>query len=442
MIAGVQHSADETLIEHGVREGAAAIRRGVMTSTELVEACLARIAATDDRLQAWVTVDAAGAREAASTADAAVRAGRSLGALHGVPVGIKDLIDVAGLPTSAGAPAFAHSTPDRDAPLVARLRAAGAVILGKTVPTAFAFKDPAPTLNPWSASHTPGGSSSGSAAAVAARQVPVAIGTQTVGSILRPAAFCGVVGLKGVHGEVPLEGVVPLAWSFDHAGPITRSVADGALVHSVLRDSPLEVATIARPTIGVSAALQDLAEPELRAHIDDLVRRLKAAGATIVETRLPPETVEVEAIGAPILQAEAAAYHRATYAAHARDYPPRIAELVRAGLSQSADEVAGARRRLDAFRASAVAALAGVDALFGPVAPGAAPRRELGTGDPALCAAWSYAGIPAISLPTGVDGAGLPLAVQLVGAPARFDRLLGAAAWVESVVVFDGRPDR
>jgi Asp-tRNA(Asn)/Glu-tRNA(Gln) amidotransferase A subunit family amidase len=171
----------------GVIEAAEAIRRGDASSVELVEACLARIESTDKDLQAWVSVDADGASAAARARDADVRAVRPLGPLHGVPLGIKDIIDVAGMTTTAGAAAFAHTHPTRDATLVARVRAAGAVILGKTVATQFAYKDPAPTRNPWSADHTPGGSSSGSAAAVAARQVPGAIGTQTVGSILRPA---------------------------------------------------------------------------------------------------------------------------------------------------------------------------------------------------------------------------------------------------------------
>ena len=201
----------------------------------LVEASLARIEATDAEPSGVgrpSTRD--GALAAAAARDADLAAGRPVGPLHGVPIGIKDIIDVAGLPTRAGAAAFAHSLPDRDATLVARLRAAGAVILGKTQTTEFAFKDPAPTRNPWSSERTPGGSSAGSAAAVAARQVPGAIGTQTVGSILRPAAYCGVVGLKGGYGDVPLDGVVPLARSFDHAGPIARSVADAALLEAVL----------------------------------------------------------------------------------------------------------------------------------------------------------------------------------------------------------------
>ena len=251
----------------GVAEAVAAIRDRSVTAAEVVDACLARIAATDDRLLAWVEVDGDGARARARERDAAVAAGRPVGALHGVPVGIKDIIDVAGLPTRAGAPSFAHRTPSADAPAVARLRAAGAVIVGKTHTTQFAFSDPAPTRNPWSAAHTPGGSSSGSAAAVAARHVPAAIGTQTGGSILRPAAYCGVVGIKGPHGAVPLEGIVPLAPSMDHCGSFARSVADAALVWGVLAGRPLRAVVAAGgpvPRLAVAPELLARAEPALR----------------------------------------------------------------------------------------------------------------------------------------------------------------------------------
>src|SRR5436309_3056980 len=201
--------------ELGVRAAAAAVRSGEVTAAALVEACLDRIRAVDPAIKAWIHLDETGARAAARAADAAVRPGATLGVLHGVPIGVKDIIDVADMPTTAGARAFAHTRPTRDATCVARLRAAGAIVLGKTHTTQFAYRDPAPTANPWNPAHTPGGSSSGSAAAVAARTVPVALGSQTVGSILRPAAYTGIVGLKGTNGLVPLDDVVPLLAQHD-----------------------------------------------------------------------------------------------------------------------------------------------------------------------------------------------------------------------------------
>ncbi len=428
------------LTDLGVAEAAGAIRRGDTTSIALVEACLARIASTDRELLAWVTVEADVARSAARACDAASAAGRPSGPLHGVPLGIKDIIDVAGMPTTAGAAAFAHTHPTRDATLVARLRSAGAVILGKTVATEFAFKDPAPTLNPWSADRTPGGSSSGSAAAVAARQVPGAIGTQTVGSILRPAAYCGVVGFKGPHGQIPLDGVVPLAWSLDHAGPIGRSVADIALLQDVLADAPLDTVPIPVPRIAVSRELLDRAEPAMRSHLEAVLAGLAEAGATLEDVDLPPSFAGILEAGRTILAAEAATAHASMFEEHAGEYGPGIASLVIAGRAGPATDLVRADRARAAFRDAIVPLLDGFDGLASPVAPGPAPLRREGTGDFSLCAPWSFIGVPAIAIPTGIDETGLPLAMQLVGGPGGSARLLGAAAWCERVIGFDARP--
>src|SRR6266852_5123040 len=195
------------LAELGLREVTEAIRAGTVSPVDLVDACLARIRALDGELRAWAHVDGSEALAVARGRESEARAGRLRGPLHGVPVGVKDIFDVAGMPTTGGARFFAHTRPGADAGAVARIRTAGAIVLGKTVTTEFAYRDPAPTRNPWNHGHTPGGSSAGSAAAVAARMVPLALGTQTVGSTLRPAAYCGVVGLKATHGLVPADGV-------------------------------------------------------------------------------------------------------------------------------------------------------------------------------------------------------------------------------------------
>ena len=269
----------------GVIEAAEHIQLGEWTSVALTEACLERIASLEPAVQAWAHVDATAALAEAADRDADVRNSRPLGPLHGVPVGIKDIIDVAGMPTTAGAAAFAHTFPTTDATLVARLRSAGAVILGKTQATQFAYRDPAPTRNPWSLEHTPGGSSSGSAAAVAARMIPAAIGTQTVGSILRPAAYCGVVGLKGSYGAVPLDGVVPLSEWLDHAGPMARSVADIALLERVLAGDGRDVLAVPARRLGVVRAALDRAEPETQRHIEGVLEQLHDAGADVGRRR-------------------------------------------------------------------------------------------------------------------------------------------------------------
>ena len=430
----------ESLTDLGVREAAGRIRRGEVSSAALTEACLARVTALEPKILAWAHVDADGARAAARERDAEARAGRPRGALHGVPIGIKDIFDVAGMPTTAGAREFAHTRPTRDSGAVARLRAAGAVILGKTHTTQFAFRDPAPTRNPWNLAHTPGGSSSGSAAAVAARMVPGAIGSQTVGSILRPAAFCGVVGLKGPHGLVPVDGAVPLAWSLDHVGPFARSVADAALMLSVLADRAVEAPVVHAPRLAIGRQLFDRAEPELRRHLGSVVERLTAAGARVTELTLPPAFAEIHAAGQVVLEVEAATYHQPAFAKYASDYGPGMAELIPRGLARPATEYVTANRARLAFREVMLPLLDAHDALLSPTAPGTAPAGLGWTGDASLCAPWSSAGVPSISLPTGVDVAGLPLALQLVQAPGGLARLLGVAAWCEGVLGFTARP--
>jgi Asp-tRNA(Asn)/Glu-tRNA(Gln) amidotransferase A subunit family amidase len=411
-----------------------------LTAVQVVETCLDRIAETDAQIRAWAFVAPDAALAEARARDADLLAGRPIRPLHGIPVGIKDIIDVAGMPTTAGAQAFAHSQPMRDAALVARLRAMGAVIVGKTVATPFAYRDPAQTRNPWALEHTPGGSSSGSAAAVAAGHVPVGIGTQTIGSILRPAAFCGVVGLKGDHGDVPMDGVFPLAPSLDHVGVLASRVLDAAIVQRALTDRPVVVRESDAPRFAAPSELLELAEPGSRRHLDRLLTRLAEAGATIVREPLPVPIDEVLRAGLTVLEAEAAAQHRELFASHADEYAPNIRRLVETGLTRTPEDLVSANRIRSAFRAAVAPWLAGFDAVLSPVAPGPAPLLGAGTGDPTLCGPWSYAGVPAISIPTGLDEDGLPLAMQLVGAPSSLDRLTGAATWCERVVAFRDVP--
>ena len=432
-------SAD-SLTDLGVAEAAARIRRGEIAALDLTEACLARIAVLEPTVLAWAHLDREGARTAARERDVEARAGHMRGPLHGVPVGIKDIFDVAGMPTTAGAREFAHTRPSRDAGAVARLRAAGAVILGKTHTTQFAFRDPAPTRNPWDPAYTPGGSSSGSAAAVAARMVPCAIGSQTVGSILRPAAFCGVVGLKGPHGLVPVDGVVPLAWSLDHAGPFARSVADATLLLAVMADAKLEPPHAGTPRLAVGRQLFDRAEPDLRKHLEGVVDRLAQAGARVAELSLPAPFEAIHAAGQVVLEVEAATYHQPNFAKYADDYGSGMREMLKVGLTRQAVEYVTANRVRTAFRDAMIPLLEAHDALLSPTAPGPAPAGLGWTGDASLCAPWSSIGVPSISLPTGLNASGLPLALQLVQAPSGLTRLLGVAAWSERVLGFAERP--
>jgi Asp-tRNA(Asn)/Glu-tRNA(Gln) amidotransferase A subunit family amidase len=425
----------------GAADAVRLVRGGALSPVALVEGCLARIRALDGDLQAWVHVDEAGARRAAQDAEREVKAGRLRGLLHGIPVGIKDIIHVAGMPTRAGAATFAHSVPAHDAPAVARLRAAGAVILGKTHTTQFALRDPAPTRNPWNREHTPGGSSAGSAAAVAARMAPLALGTQTVGSVLRPAAYCGVVGYKGTYGLVPVDGVIPLAWSYDHVGVLGRSVEDAALAFEVLIGESMRIAVPSQaPRIALARELLAAAQPDVAAQVSAAADAFARAGATVTEIKLPSAYAGLHAAGQIVLEVEAAAYHADAFAGHAADYAPGIKATVESGLARPATAYVMANRARLQFRTEVLPLLAAHDALLSPVAPSTAPAGLGSTGDPALCAPWSWAGVPAVTLPSGLDTRRLPHAVQLIQAAGADAHLLSVALWCERVLGFSAEP--
>lgn len=438
-------------------ELAAQIRAGALSAAEVVEAYLARIARVEPHVGAWVHVDAAGARAAAGALDAEARAGRVRGPLHGVPVALKDIFDAAGMVTTSGAAPFAHRRPQADATAVASLRAAGAVVLGKTTTTAFAYSDPTETRNPWNPAHTPGGSSAGSAAAVAARMVPLALGSQTIGSTLRPAAYCGIVGLKPTYGLISTDGVTPLAWSLDHVGIFGRTVEDAALALAALTTGaatpqgrmtglhePAGGASggTAGPRLGVPRALYaGIATEEVLAHLDGVAAAFARAGAAVEDVALPPSAADLHAAGQLVLRVEAAAYHGPQFARHADAYSPRIRRLVEDGLKERATDYVLAQRVRERFRQEMAAVLARFDALLLPVAPAPAPPRSEGTtGDPILCAPWSFGGFPAIALPSGLARTGLPLGIQLVAGLYAETRLLEVARWCEARLAFRGAP--
>jgi Asp-tRNA(Asn)/Glu-tRNA(Gln) amidotransferase A subunit family amidase len=444
-----------SLHEIGAAEIARSIRAGTLSPVDVLGACLKRIDAVDPAVKAWVRLDREAATRTAEQREFEARAQRFLGALHGVPVALKDIFDAAGLPTTAGAGPFAHRHPAADATSVARLRAAGAIVLGKVSTTAFAFLDPTPTRNPWNLEHTPGGSSSGPAAAVAARMVPLALGSQTVGSVLRPAAYCGVVGFKPSHGLISAAGVVPLAWSLDHVGIFARAVEDCALALGLLAGAhaadPLSsgfaaddylaaVASPVPPRLGVLRRLVERASPEMGTHIESVTRAFRSAGALVSDVDLPPSYDHIHEAGNKVARAEAAAYHAPLFARHAEEYPPKIRGAIQQGQTISAVEYLAAQHTRRVFREEMAPIAARYDALVLPTAPAAAPRGLDSTGDPYFCAPWSFAGMPAIALPSGLGGAGLPLSIQLVGGAFAEARLLGAAGWCEEVIAFSAAP--
>jgi Asp-tRNA(Asn)/Glu-tRNA(Gln) amidotransferase A subunit family amidase len=438
------------------------VRKRRISPDAAVVASLRRIDAMEGRLQAWVEVNR----------DAKGGAG---GPLAGVPVGVKDIFDVAGLPTKYGAAAFAHRMPEADSAAVARLRGAGAAILGKTHTTQFAYMDPAPTRNPWDLEHTPGGSSSGSAAAVAAGMVPMALGSQTVGSVLRPAAYCGIVGFKPTYGRISNVGVGHLAPSFDHVGVLCRSVADVALALSVLAgydpddpyavDAPVDdyAGAIER---GVKSARIGLIRSyyenecgfEAKGNLEGIVSTLGKHGLEVVEVDLGFTATEVARDAQPVLASEAATVHAAAFAHHAADYAPHIRERIEVGLKTGVVEYIQAKGRAAELRQNLSRFLEGadifattsaglvpagsrrpLDALLLPTTPSAAPDLST-TGNSIFNGLASFSGLPAIALPSGLAENGLPLSVQLIGAPSAEARLLAVAALFEKLIPPIGEP--
>lgn len=440
-------------------EAAAAIRLGSLTPLELAAECLERIGRFEPETLAWISVDAEGALQTAErlTHDQAMH--KAYGPLYGIPVGIKDIVDVAGTPTRAGS-SLTDATPAKeDATVVARLRAAGAVILGKTVTTEFACFDPPPTRNPWNAACTPGGSSSGSAAAVALGMCLGAIGSQTGGSITRPASYCGVAGVKPTFGCASRAGVVPVAFHLDHVGPLARTAADCAILLRAIAgpdardpassprakfdwtDNPVATASSKPPRLGViHSYFFETAEAETAELAESALRGLEGAGAKLVELPLPEHFENVHTMHRRIMTSEGAEYHRLNYGAPRAGYGPKMAAFIDEGLAVTMDEYQEALGNQAAFRDAMERTLADVDALVIPSTTSPAPADLTTTGDPRFNSPWSHAGVPTVSIPCALTKAGLPVSLQLVGRAWSEARLLAVAAWCEAKLGFDALP--
>ncbi|MGF1552734.1 MAG: amidase [Paracoccaceae bacterium] len=423
------------------REAISAMADGRLTAAALTDACLARIEAHDSRLGAFVHVDAAGARRAAKATDERRRRGLPRLPLDGVPVGVKDIVDVAGMPCAWGSPLVEGRRPRADSTVAARLRAAGAVIVGKTTTTEFAGYPPAATLNPRAESRTPGGSSAGSAAAVAAGLVPLAVATQTNGSVIRPAAFCGAMGYKPSFGTVARTGVMPFAPSVDHVGLIARSVDDLALLEHLAGPDggdpdalphglPLVgTASSAPPLAPVLGFFEGPAWGEAAPGTAEAFAELSAAIPGIRHIATPPALGETATLLRRLMCAEGA-HHLGAYMDRDRErVHPILCEMFEEGRRLPATDYLAARATRLGLRAAFGAIFEEVDALVTPATPGEAPSRET-TGSPAFCSLWSYTGLPAVTLPLLAGPDGLPLGVQLVGPHGDDARLLRTARWL------------
>jgi Asp-tRNA(Asn)/Glu-tRNA(Gln) amidotransferase A subunit family amidase len=435
-------------------EAARLIRDGVISSEQLVEACLARVRETDGQIQAWAFLDSDHALAQARAADQSRLSGQPTGPLHGVPVGIKDIFDTAGMPTENGSVLYAGRSPSRDATVVARLRAAGAVIMGKTVTTEFAYFFPGKTRNPHNPEHTPGGSSSGSAAAVAAEMVPLAVGSQTNGSTIRPAAYCGVIGFKPTHGLISRHGILSLSRTLDHVGLFARSIDDITLLAAQLvgydendadtrpraRIPFVEVAAEEPPLPPMFAFVKtpywERADDDTKEGFAELIEQL---GERVEEIELLPSAIDAWELHRTIMEAEMAVNLEREWDKGRDRLSEQLQALLERGRSVRAIDYQRALSRIAPIHESFVELFEQrYDAILTPAATGAAPKGLSSTGDPVFCTLWTLCGMPAISLPLLQGANGLPLGVQLIGPRNGDARLLRTARWLAAQVATAG----
>jgi Asp-tRNA(Asn)/Glu-tRNA(Gln) amidotransferase A subunit family amidase len=434
-------------------DAARAIREGSISAEQLTEACLARVREADRAIEAWAYLDPEHALKQARARDQDRREGRPAGPLHGVPVGIKDIFDTEDMPTEDGSVLHAGRMPDHDATAVAMLRAAGAVILGKTVTTEFATYTPGKTHNPHDPKHTPGGSSSGSAAAVAAGMVPLALGSQTNGSVIRPASFCGVYGFKPTHGLIPRGGVLKLSRTLDHVGMFARTLEDIALVaEQLVGHDPRDPDTRPRARVPfVDTVAQDPPLPPMLAFVkgpawERATEETKAAfaelagalGDRIVEVPMPESARLALDWHRDIMDAEMAANLDLEWEKGRERISPNLRAQLERGRAAKALDYQRARARIALLNEGFDEIFERCDAIVTPAAPGTAPAGLEATGDPAFCSLWTLCGMPALNLPLMRGENGLPMGVQLVGRRDNDARLLRTARWLVAQVEAGG----
>lgn len=439
----VKQVAIDGITELTATQITAHLAEGVLSAEAVTNACLDRIEAMEPMLHAWAFCDRQQAIMQAKEADRRRSQGLPLGPLHGVPIGLKDIIDARGMPTENGTSLDAGNRPWDDATVTQRLRNAGAVILGKTVTSELAYFNPGPTVNPHDPTRTPGGSSSGSAAAVAAGMVPFAVGTQTNGSVIRPASFCGVVGYKPSFGSVPRTGVLKASQSLDQVGFFARSVEDVALAASVMgadgqdRQCALNPGPLLETALSVPLVTPDIAmvhtpfserlEPETTQGFAELIEVLGEHGT---ETALP----EVFGRGVGWLATIMASEMARNLGHYAEREPDQVSDVFKALMQQgqaiSAVDYLAARDMQPVLLEALEPLFERFDAIITPAAPGEAPTDLSTTGDPIFCTLWSLCGLPAITLPLLSGANNMPVGVQIVGAYGQDARLLRTARWL------------
>lgn len=428
-------------------EALAAIASGRLSSVELVKSCLARIAETDGAIKAWAFLDEGAALAQAAECDRIRIAGLATGSLHGIPVALKDIIDTAKMPTQRGSVIFEGRQTDHVARLVELLREAGAVVIGKTVTTEFAFVHANETRNPHNPDHTPGGSSSGSAAAVAAMHVPLAIGTQTNGSVIRPASFCGVFGFKPTRGVISRDGILQTSVSLDQVGCFGRSLADVALLTDAIGGyDQRDAVSFARPRPNMSAgaAADAPVTPALAWFdlpfndrlsvdaLDGIDAVIEILGPSVERMAAADTLSDLVAVQATIHEYEIAQHQAEVFETHWNQISDTLRPVItraRTITKTQYDDALAVKTSAEGFFK---AFFMDYDAIIAPSAAGEAPKFGNGTGDPIFCTLWTLAGLPCISLPMLVGETGLPIGVQLIGPAEKDDRLLRTARWLQT----------
>jgi len=433
------------LFELSAVEAAQQIRSGLISSVELVTACLERIESTDADIKAWVHLDAEQALAQAEALDEIRQKGLPLGPLHGVPVGLKDIFDTCDMPTQLGTKIHQGRQPEFDAVVVERLREAGAVILGKTATTEFAFIHPSTTTNPHNSAHTPGGSSSGSAAGVAAGHVPLAIGSQTVGSTIRPASYCGIYGFKPTRGVISRQGVLKTSKTMDHVGLFGRTLEDLALLGDVLGSyDQRDLMSYARPRPHLMEGYE--AEPPVEPNfvwldmpINELLEDAAVEGLAELRDMLGDQ---VDVVPAPETFAHVIDAHKIIHEYeivrclkteidnHWADISDTLKPKLESGLAITDESYGEAIAMVTGAENFFAEFFNDYDAVLTSSSPGEAPPISSGTGNPIFSSIWTFAGLPCLSLPIMIGNKGLPIGVQLVGSREGDDRLFRTARWL------------
>jgi aspartyl-tRNA(Asn)/glutamyl-tRNA(Gln) amidotransferase subunit A len=419
------------------------IREGSTTPISVLDKYLERIKLIDPIINAWEFLDPQQSKADAINATKEIASGLNRGKLHGIPFGVKDIIDVNDWPTRAGCMSWARSFARQDATIITRLRKAGAILVGKTVTTAYASFDPPPTRNPWNLQKTPGGSSSGSAAAVASGMIPAALGTQTGGSITRPASYCGVAAIKPTFGWVPLDGVLPLAQSMDHMGMLAPTIEDLEIIWEELtQPKNIKLDTSKAPSIAVlKSFFWDNASEEIRQMLDETIKKLQRAGAQITLIELPETFAKSIAEHRAIMSYEAFKIHEYWISRRPEDYPPKITSLIKEGSLVKPEYYISCKNQQKYWKDYFEINLKQHDCFMVPATTTEAPSNET-TGDPAFNSPWSFTGLPALSMPCQLSQSGLPLAIQLVTQSNTESKLFQLGKWCEKEINYSYRcPD-